>query len=386
MRIGIDARFYGPIGKGLGRYTQKMIENLEKISSKDEADLGSENEYFILLRSENFEEYQSARENFHKVLANYGWYSISEQIQMPRLLNKLKLDLVHFPHFNVPLLYRKKFVVTIHDLILLHFPTLRGTLLNPVVFYLKYLAHRLVIYSTIKRATRVIAVSNFTRSDIIKHYPFAESKIDVTYEACENYCWLADTDKIINKYGIIKPYLLYVGNAYPHKNLENLIKAFQLVKQSIGRLQLVIVGKEDYFYRKIKNFVESVSEGDIVFAGFVPDQELDALYREASLFIFPSLYEGFGLPPLEAMAKGAPVVSSDHPCMKEILGESAIFANAGDKKKFAEMIIEGINNKELRHKLIEKGYQQVQKYSWEKLARETLAIYQKAANSNYVQS
>jgi glycosyltransferase involved in cell wall biosynthesis len=379
MRIGIDARFYGSIGKGLGRYTQKMIENLEKISSSNEADLGLENEYFILLRSENFEEYRPMRKNFHKVLADYNWYSVSEQIHMPHLLNKLKLDLVHFPHFNVPLMYRKKFVVTIHDLILLHFPTLRGTLLNPVIFYLKYMAYRLVIYSAIKRAVRVIAVSNFTKSDVIKNYPFSNHKIEVTYEACDNHCWLADSLKIMDKYGIIKPYLLYVGNAYPHKNLINLIKSFQIVKEQIKDLRLVIVGKDDYFNKKIKKFVETISENSVIFTGFIPDQELDVLYREASLFVFPSLYEGFGLPPLEAMAKGVPVISSDHPCMKEILGESACFGNARDINKFAGLIVDGINNQELRTKLVKKGFQQIQKYSWEKLAQETVTIYQEAA-------
>ena len=131
MKIGIDARFFGSIGKGLGRYTQKLIENLEKIDN--------ENQYVVFLRKENFDEYQPRNKKFQKVLANYQWYTFSEQIKMPLLLNKFNIDLVHFPHFNVPFFYRKKFVVTIHDLILLEFPTVRGTTLNPFFYKIKFL-------------------------------------------------------------------------------------------------------------------------------------------------------------------------------------------------------------------------------------------------------
>ena len=137
--IGIDARFFGSIGKGLGRYTQKLIENLEKISAQGGPASGWDNQYFVFLRKENFDEYQPRNKNFQKVLADYQWYTFAEQIRMPLLLNKLKLDLVHFPHFNVPFFYRKKFVVTIHDLILLQFPTVRGTTLNPI-FYKIYVS------------------------------------------------------------------------------------------------------------------------------------------------------------------------------------------------------------------------------------------------------
>ncbi len=180
MRIGVDARFYGAIGKGLGRYTQKLIENLEKISAK------GGNEYFIFLRKENFEDYQPKNENFQKVLADYRWYTLSEQINMPRILNKYNLDLVHFPHFNVPLFYRRKFVITIHDLILIHFPTIRGTTLNPLFYFLKFLAYKIVIRSAIKRAEKIIAVSNFTKNDILKNYGVPAEKIAVTHEACDS--------------------------------------------------------------------------------------------------------------------------------------------------------------------------------------------------------
>jgi len=178
MLIGIDARFYGSIGKGLGRYTQKLVEYLEKVDEK--------NQYIVFLRKENFEEYQPKNKNFRKELADYRWYSFAEQIFFPFKLRKYKFDLVHFPHFNVPLLYRKKFVLTIHDLILIHFPTVRATTLSPIFYWMKFFAYKCVIKSAIKRSQKIFAVSKFTKKDILETYKkIPEEKICVTYEACE---------------------------------------------------------------------------------------------------------------------------------------------------------------------------------------------------------
>ena len=378
MNIGIDARFYGPLGKGLGRYTQKLIENLEKVSASD-------NRYFIFLRQENFDEYQPKNQNFQKVLADYRWYSFSEQLNMPRILNKCNLDLVHFPHFNVPLLYRKKFIITIHDLILLHFPTTKNTTLNPIFYWLKFLAYKIVIQSAIRRSKKIIAVSNFTKNDILKHYAVPPEKITITYEATDanGKNGALPQDKILEKYGIIKPYIMYVGNAYPHKNLEALVLAYREIKNK--NLQLVLIGKEDYFYLRLKDLAKKTSaEGgpasdrsNVVFAGFVPDEELDFIYKNSLFYIFPSLYEGFGLPPLEAMAKGIPVAASDILCLKEILGENAFYFDASRKENISKAITEFSENKELREKLARRGFELVKKYSWERMARETLEEYKK---------
>jgi len=370
MRIGIDARFYGPLGKGLGRYTQKLIENLEK--------LDNQNQYFIFLKKENFADYQPKNPNFQKVLADYRWYTLKEQLRMPQLLNKYKLDLVHFPHFNVPLFYRKKFVVTIHDLILLHFPTLRSTTLNPLFYWFKFLAYKFVIRSTIRRSEHIITVSNFTKKDILDNYAVAEDKISVTYEAGEDFCSLkiGQEKNILKKYGIIKPYLLYVGNAYPHKNLDKLILEFSQFQNENKDYHLVLVGKEDYFYRQLKKFVEERKSKNTIFPGHISDCDLDVVYRKADLYVFPSLYEGFGLPPLEAMAKGVPVLSSDHPCMREILGDSALFVDAKVKDGLASGIRKIMTDKNLRLELIQKGYQQCRKYSWPAMAKKTWQLYQ----------
>jgi glycosyltransferase involved in cell wall biosynthesis len=372
MKIGIDARFFGLMGKGLGRYTQKLIEHLEMNDC--------ENQYIIFLRSENFDEYQPHNANFTKVVADYRWYSFSEQLLFPRLLNKYNFDLMHFPHFNVPLMYRRKFVLTIHDLILIHFPTLRGTRLNPLWYWMKYAAYKFVIGSAIARSESIIAVSEFTKNDISSKYSESKQKIHVTHEASDNICRISNISPnlILEKYGIIKPYLLYVGNAYPHKNLENLVECFGLILEKYPNMQLALVGKNDFFYSRLKKHVEQGNLGGIHFLGFVPDQDLDVLYRFADAYVFPSLYEGFGLPPLEAMAKGAPVVCSDHACMKEILGEAAWYADARKMEKFANGILHVLDDKNLQQDLIAKGYQQIRKYSWEKMSKETLAIYLKA--------
>ena len=380
MRIGIDARFYGSIGKGLGRYTQKLIENLEKINdlrgpipSRD-----SEYQYYIFLRRENWNEYQPKHPNFHKVLADIPWYGIREQMFLPRILKKYNLDLVHFPHFNVPFFWRGKFIVTIHDLILLHFKTQRASTLAPLIYFLKQLAYKIIIGRAIKKSEIIIAVSEYTKSDILKHFNVSAEKIRVTYEAVDvpSQSTQDSRQHVLAKYDIIKPYLLYVGNAYPHKNLEGLILAFREILQRHPHLRLVLVGKEDYFFRRLKNFVLENSVPNIIFTGYVRDEYLGSIYRDALLYIFPSFYEGFGLPPLEAMSRNTPVASSNAACLPEVLGQAAIYFDPRAQSEMTEKIEETIKNLELRKKLIKAGEGQVRKYNWEKMARQTRAIYE----------
>jgi glycosyltransferase involved in cell wall biosynthesis len=370
MIIGIDARFFGSIGKGLGRYTQKLIENLEQIDTQ--------NQYVVFLRKENFAEYQPKNKNFQKVLADFQWYSFAEQFFFPKLLYKYKLDLMHFPHFNAPLLYRKKFVLTIHDLILIHFPTVRNSTLSPIFYWFKFLAYKIVIWSAINRSQKIIAVSEFTKKDILNVYKnIAKNKIEVTYEACDNF-HSADQNnagEILQKYGIIKPYLIYIGNVYPHKNPERLVLAFKELEKVQKDIKLVFVGGEDYFYARLKKFVEEKEIKNIIFSGFVSDDELGTFLCSAEAYVRPSLYEGFELPPLEAMTMGVPVLSSNHECASEILGDSALYFDGKNIDDMTNSILKITTDKELRKKLIEKGYEQIKKYSWEKMARETLVIY-----------
>lgn len=368
-RIGIDARFFGTGGKGLGRYTQKLIQNLEKVDR--------ENQYVIFLRKENFDEYSPNAKNFQKILADYKWYGFSEQIFFPLLLLRHRLDLVHFPHFNVPILYRKKIVVTIHDLILIHFPTVKNTTLNPLFYWLKFLAYKLSINSAIRRSEKIITVSNFTKEDILENYNIKQDRILVTHESSENFCFChpGKEKNILEKYGIMKPYFLYVGNAYPHKNLELLAEAFGESNVK-GGFDLALVGKDDYFYGQLKKFVVEKSIKGIVFPGFVPDHELDELYRNAFAYVFPSLYEGFGLPSLEAMSKGVPVISSNHACMQEILGDSALFFDARDRDEIVRAMKKIAQDSKLRSDLKKRGYKNAARFSWQEMAKKTLGIYE----------
>lgn len=232
----------------------------------------------------------------------------------------------------------------------------------------------------IYRSSKIIAVSEFTKNDILKNYPkIFEKKIVVTYEACEDFCMLSPPDKnkeILNKYGIIKPYVMYVGNAFPHKNLERLILAFKEIRKERETLRLVLVGKEDYFFERLKALTMKQKVEGVIFTGYVPDFELDILFYNSEAFIWPTLYEGFGLPPLEAMAKGVPVVSSNHECMREILGDSAYYFDGKNIDNIKKNILDVISNEELKKKLIQEGYKTIAKYSWKKMAKKTLSLYE----------
>lgn len=382
LRIGIDARFYGSAGKGLGRYTEKLIESLELLDAS--------NEYFVFLRSENFNEYAPKNPRFKKILARYPWYSFSEQFLFPLLLLRFRLDLVHFPHFNVPFWYPGKFVVTIHDLILLHYPTILNTTRSAFFYFIKFAAYRFVIACAIWRAKHIITVSHFTKGDILKHYRAARGKISVTYEAADAFCkvltwqeeWkLFEQLKLFDeKQGsepkkvtrdILKPYILYVGNAYPHKNLEALLG----VAASFQNFMFVLVGKEDYFYARLKKVARERGLKNILFTDFVDDRELNTLYRFAVCYIFPSFYEGFGLPPLEAMARGLSVISSDQGALPEILGEAAHYFNPHIVGSLEKELAGILNSETERKEFTERGYKQAARYNWEVMAKETLKIY-----------
>ncbi len=377
-RIGIDARFYGPIGKGLGRYTQEIVDNILKIDQY--------NDYIIFLRRDNFDElvidnYPNAK----KVLMELRWYSLKEQLLMPFYLKREKLDLVHFCHFNVPFFVPSEFVVTIHDLILTKFKTIRATTLSPWLYHLKNFFYRIIIKRALKKSKKIITVSNFTKNDIIEQFKIPADKIEVTYEGVANlakgsdslFITKLDQSKVLSSYSIENPFLLYVGNAYPHKNLDFLLRAFKVLYQEDQSLRLVLVGQEDYFYRQIKDldFELFPNNSPVIFTGYVPDNELEILYQQALLYVFPSLYEGFGLPPLEAMAKSCPVLSSQAASMPEILGSAAMYFDPRDQADFLKKSRELISNEVLRLELIERGREQVKKYSWWDCALATREIY-----------
>ncbi|MFA5051370.1 MAG: glycosyltransferase family 1 protein [Patescibacteria group bacterium] len=364
MRIGLDARFYGPTGKGIGRYTQKLIASLEKSNQKDD--------YFIFLRQEGFNLYQPQNPHFHKVLADYPWYSWQEQVLFPKQLASQRLDLVHFLHFNVPLFYLGKFVVTIHDLT--HNQTTpKASTHRKSIFYFKKIIYYLIIKNAMQRAEKIITVSNFIKDSIVKQYKINSKKISVTYEAADMVPKIPDSNQPA---GGLESYLLYVGNAYPHKNLERLIKAFKIVLSKHPEIHLILVGKMDYFYQNLQKLTQELGlEEKVIFPGQASDEKLARLYENGLAYVFPSLSEGFGLPGLEAMKFGLPVIASKHQPLPEIYGSAALYFNPKNIEEMAATINQVIENKNLREELIQKGSEQIKKYSWEKCAQETEEIY-----------
>ncbi len=388
--IGIDARFYGPLGKGLGRYTQEIVDNVIAISVDEPID------YVVFLSPDNFEEFICPNEHVRKELITSRWYTLAEQFEVPYKWWRAKIDLMHFPHFNVPFVKPGAYVVTIHDLILTKFPTRRASTLNPVIYWLKDKAYRLIISSAVRLAKKIITVSEFTKADLIEQFKAESEKIEVTYEGVANlakgndslFIAKMDTKKTLAFYNIKTPFLLYVGNAYPHKNLEGLVSAFSKLHIKYPDLRLVFVGREDYFYNRVKDFAKVNNlwqkenrNSSVVFAGYVPDNDLETLFKEASVYVFPSLYEGFGLPPLEAMAHGCPVASSNRSSMPEILGEAALYFNPEDKEDIINTVLKVLDNKIERERLIALGYEQVKKYSWWDCALNTSKIYQAVLRS-----
>ncbi|MEX0598403.1 MAG: glycosyltransferase family 1 protein [Candidatus Paceibacterota bacterium] len=374
MKIGIDARFFGTSGKGLGRYTQKLVEELEQVDHN--------NQYYIFLNKHNFEEYNPKNPNFHKVLADIPWYSWQEQIIFPKILNKYKLDLVHFLHFNVPILYSKPYFVTIHDLILLEYPTRRASKLNTIMYTIKNIAYRLVIMKAIKTSKKIIAISKYTKQSIQKHFHTKDNKIAMIYEGVdlERFNLLNAQEFDFKKFNI-EPhkYILYVGNVYPHKNIDKLVDVFHALKQKpdIDKdLKLVLVGKKDYFFENIINHTKNLDlEKSVIFPGYVPDNQLISLYEKSLFYVFPSLYEGFGLPPLEAIALGAPIVISKATCLPEIFGEHIEYFDPKSKDNMQEVLYSFILDNKKRE--LQKTYHHsiLSKYSWLDMAKDTKKLY-----------
>lgn len=368
MKIGIDARMYSQ--SGIGRYIRNLVSNLQ--------DLDEENEYFILLQNEEYESL-NFNKNFQKVKTSSRWYSIAEQIEIPKILNKLNLDLVHFPHFNVPLFYRGKFIVTIHDLIHQNFQMKRATTHSPTIYKLKQLGYKTIFKNGIKKSQKIITPSNFVKGELINKWKVSKDKITVTHEAVDE--GLIDTFKkisekeernILDKFSIKPPFIFYVGNAHPHKNIENLIKAFLILRNKYKYLKLVLSGNNHYFWERLKS---QYNQKDIIYTGYIDEKELVALYKNAQCFVMPSLEEGFGIPILEAMACECPVVTSNVASLPEVGGESCVYFDPKEVNDMVDKITLVLNNTSLRKKLITEGKKRSEEFSWKELASETLKIY-----------
>ncbi len=370
MRIGIDARMYSTTFTGIGRYVYELIKHL--------AELDKTNEYVLFMNRPEYDHFEVPNKRFSKVLVNAKHYTVREQTSYLFALLRADLDLMHFTHFNVPLLYRRPSVVTVHDLTLSFFP---GKKMNSAFYRFAY---NTVLRNAVHASKQVIAVSENTKQDLIDIVKVAPRKVSVVYEGVsekfgprEDKEASAETRK---KYGISKDYLLYTGVWRGHKNLVNLIRAFALLREGPEGMDyaLVITGEEDPYYPEVKRTVSELGlEHHVVYTGMVSEDELVRLYQAATLYVFPSLYEGFGLPPLEAMRCGTPVVASKTSCIPEICGEAnAQFFDPYDPSDMVSSIRRVLLDSTLRAELRECGLRHSLKFSWAKMAEKTLAVYE----------
>ncbi|MBP8591224.1 glycosyltransferase family 4 protein [Candidatus Shapirobacteria bacterium] len=386
FRLGFDARMWGPKHTGIGRYVENLVDQL--IILKNQGKLKAEIILFVRKGDLKVMRKKYGNQVFYK-LADFSHYSLKEQLFLPKVLRETNCDLVHFPHFNVPLFYQEPFVATIHDLTKHSFGGQKATTRFLPFYYLKYLGYKIIIRQTVKKAAIIFTPSNFVKNQLVSQYKIDPKKIIVTYEGVgEKFTFSRKANKasqreVLTLYRLTKPYLLYVGNLYPHKNIPLLIEAVKRARQKIPSLSLVIVCGRNVFWQRLKQEIKaSQSESFVRLTGFVPDEDLKILYQEATAFVFPSLSEGFGLPGLEAASLGCPVVCANTTALPEIYGSAALYFNPHNPQDMAEKIIMICEDEKLRKNLIEKGYQQVKKYSWEKMAEQTIAGYGKAMIRN----
>jgi glycosyltransferase involved in cell wall biosynthesis len=374
MRIGIDARFYGPEHTGLGRYVTNLVNNLLKQDKK--------NSYVLFVSKEHSTDFKPGP-NLKIVTVNVPIYSFSEQIFLPIVYLKEKLDLLHVPHFNAPIFYPKKFIITLHDLIK---HTSRGkdtTTRSPAIYWLKRLGYTIEFWFLSRRAKAIIAPTNFVKDDVVKNLKINGEKVFVTYEASDGKIKKQtltpkDKNKILTKYNLSQPFVVYTGNVYPHKNIDLLIDGILAHnKKKEVDLNLAIACARSVFYKRIEDKIAKLkAQKYIKLLGFVDDSELGKLYSLALCLVHPSKMEGFGLTGIEAMAAGLPVISSNASCLPEVYGNAALYFDPNSVEDLANMLEKIISSEQLRQELIVKGLAQCKKYSWVKMTKETISVYE----------
>src|SRR3990167_5871235 len=373
MKIVIDARMYGIEHTGIGRYVMELINNLAKIDKK--------NDYTLILRNDYFKRL-SLPANFKKVKGDFRQYSFSEQISLPKILKNEKPDLVHFPHFNVPILYRGDYVVTIHDLLMHKQKGFEATTLAPIVYLIKRLGYRAVFDRAVKKPVKIIVPSHAVKKELVDYYSLDPDKVSVTPEGVSDLSGGGAVTPLLKKYGIETPYFIYTGNAYPHKNLKRLIEAIiSLNTERRIKAHLVIVSARNFFVKKLEKLISEMGAGAFVkVLGFLPDKEVGTLYRHSAAFVFPTLSEGFGIPGLDAMEVGTLVLASEILVLKEVYKEHAIYFNPFDFSSIARTMELALEiGAEAREERIAKARDFVKRYSWNKMAQETLKIYESCA-------
>jgi glycosyltransferase involved in cell wall biosynthesis len=367
VRIGIDARKLHDFG--IGTYIRNLLRHLSR--------LDRQTEYVVLCRPDDRDALSSLGENFRTVPETSGNYSVSEQLRIPLALKRERITLFHAPHYVLPPLVPCRSVVTIHDCIHLMFPQYL-----PNRFALTYARWSIALAA--RRATRVMTVSESSKRDILRFVDVKPDKIDVIYNAFDERFGVEpreeDVVRVRERYQLNDEFVLYAGNVKPHKNLERLIEAFDLVrKRGLDHLKLVLIGDEISKYAGLRRAVHQHQLHKYVrFLGYLPEQTLAVMYRLAGVFVFPSLYEGFGLPPLEAMASGTPVVTSNISSLPEVAGDAAVLVDPHFPQAIADGIYTVLTDESVRRALRQKGLARAAQFSWEQSVRRVLDIYRDA--------
>ena len=372
MRIGIDARKLHDYG--IGTYIRNLLRELARLDQTTD--------FVLLCRPEDVAGIKALGENFRPVIELAGNYSIAEQFKIPFALQRESVTLFHAPHYVLPPLVRCRSVVTIHDCIHLMFPQYlpnRGAL--------SYAKSSMAMAA--RRATRVLTVSESSKTDIMRFFGTDPAKIDVIYNAYDERFGTEpheeDVVRVRERYQLHDEFVLYAGNVKPHKNLERLIDAFQIVRQrGLDHLKLVMIGDDISKYASLRRAVHRYQLHKYVrFLGYLPEETLAVMYRLAGVFVFPSLYEGFGLPPLEAMASGTPVVTSNVSSLPEVAGDAAQLVDPYDPEAIADGIYRVLTDVDLRRELRRRGLARARQFSWETSVRRVREIYGEVANEPF---
>ena len=361
----IDARFYGLEHAGLGRYTINLISQISK--------LDHENKYTLLLRKKYFDSL-NLPSNFQKVLAEVRHYSLKEQILIPQIIDNRQPDIVHFPHLNIPLFWKGKFVLTLHDLTMQR-QSKDATTLPLALYYAKRVPFLLTARKAVKGSVKIIVPSQTVKKEVVDFYKIPEEKIVVIYEGMTD---LMKSPKRPGAYNPKEPYFIYVGNAYPHKNLKSAIEAVALLnKKAVEKITFAIGGSRSVFSQRLTRLIADLkAEKYVRILGGIPDLDLGVLYKNSLAYVYPSLSEGFGLQGLEAMSAGTLVLASDIPVFREIYGDNAIYFDPRKATSITEAMKKSIEiGEKERARIINRARQFSHKYSWKKMAESTLQVY-----------
>ena len=366
MKIGLDLVNLGSVDGGMGRYARQLIA---AISANDRLD-----QCLIFLNAAVSDEIQIEDKRFHKIVVPVRRRKYVPVNQMYfAMANRVKgLDFLHSPVSVSPLLCRVKTVLTVHDLAFEHFPQYYTRL---GVFYWRF-AYRWAC----RRATRVLADSESTKRDLVRCMNVPEEKIRVVYPfvTMGNGAFSPEKlDALRTRYNLPERFILHVGVPHARKNLATLVRAFQIIKQN-GAIphKLVLVGPEGWSFDSLRaNIADSGMGDEVVLTGLIPDDDLPLMYQAADALVFPSMYEGFGYPPLEAMACGTPVIVSNSSSLPEVVGEAGLYADPLDPQDFAEKIMQLLTNHELAHRLKGLAVEQAQRFSKDRMAASLAGVY-----------